>query len=57
MECQVAKNVHFLHHLIFAELTTRLVEYYDLKSSDFYKRGIENLFECEEEVLNSKKSI
>ena len=39
MECQVKKNYHFLHLLVFAFNQGSMAA----KAADFYQRGIENL--------------
>ena len=54
MECQVKKNEHFWHLLLFAfnqsSIAATVADFY---SGDFYQHGIVNLFIHWEEVVNN----
>ena len=53
MECQVKKNEHFAHLLFAFNQGSKATKAADLYSGDFCQRGIENLVERWEEVVNN----
>ena len=53
MECHIKKNEHFLH-LLFAFIQgSKSAKSADFYSGDFDQRGIDNLVERWEEVVNN----
>ena len=53
MECQVKQNENFRHLLFAFNQYFKVEKAADFYSGDLYQRGIENLFERWEEVVNN----